>query len=113
MKSFDEWFVEFGMERNNFSSTDEKHWFKHNVKAGYKAGAQSRQSEIDELKKSLDAKSKQFLEGVSHYEYQKEIADELKKRISEALKELEYINFYKTQNSNNAIKILKGENHES
>lgn len=35
--------------------------------------------------------------------------DELKKRIDMALKELEYIHFYKTQNSNNAIKILKGE----
>ena len=35
--------------------------------------------------------------------------DELQKRINEALKELEYIHFYKTQNSNNAIKILKGE----
>ena len=35
--------------------------------------------------------------------------DELKKRIEDALKELEYIYFYKTQNSDNAIKILKGE----
>ena len=35
--------------------------------------------------------------------------DELQKRIDEALKELEYIHFYKTQNSNNAIKILKGD----
>lgn len=49
MKSFDEWFVEFGMERNNFSSADEKHWFKHNVKAGWKAGAQSRQSESNPM----------------------------------------------------------------
>ena len=35
--------------------------------------------------------------------------DELQKRIDDALKELEYIHFYKTQNSDNAIKILKGE----
>ena len=35
--------------------------------------------------------------------------DDLKKRIDDALKELEYIHFYKTQNSNNAIKILKGD----
>ena len=35
--------------------------------------------------------------------------DELQKRIDDALKELEYIHFYKTQNSNNAIKILKGD----
>ena len=39
--------------------------------------------------------------------------DELQKRIDEALKELEYIHFYKTQNSNNAIKILKGNKDEN
>ena len=38
--------------------------------------------------------------------------DELQKRIDDALKELEYIHFYKTQNSNNAIKILKGNTSE-
>ena len=47
----------------------------------FEAGQQSKQSEIDELKK----------------------------RINLAIKELEYIHFYKTQNSDNAIKILKGE----
>ena len=47
----------------------------------YEAGQQSKQAEIDELQK----------------------------RIDEAVKELEYIHFYKTQNSNNAIKILKGD----
>ena len=38
--------------------------------------------------------------------------DELQKRIDDALKELEYIHFYKTQNSNNAIKILKGNTND-
>ena len=47
----------------------------------YEAGQQSKQAEVDELQK----------------------------RIDEALKELEYIHFYKTQNSKNAIKILKGD----
>ena len=51
----------------------------------YEAGQQSKQAEVDELQK----------------------------RIDEALKELEYIHFYKTQNSNNAINILKGDSHES
>ena len=51
----------------------------------YEAGQQSKQAEIDELQK----------------------------RIDEAVKELEYIHFYKTQNSNNAINILKGDSHES
>ena len=54
-------------------------------KAAFEAGQQSKQAEVDELQK----------------------------RIDEALKELEYIHFYKTQNSNNAIKILKGDSHES
>ena len=47
----------------------------------FEAGQQSKQSEIDNLQKRIDM----------------------------ALKELEYIHFYKTQNSDNAIKILKGE----
>ena len=51
----------------------------------YEAGQQSKQAEVDELQK----------------------------RIGDALKELECIYFYKTQNSNNAIKILKGDSHES
>ena len=55
------------------------------ARQAYKAGQQSKQAEVDELQK----------------------------RIDEALKELEYIHFYKTQNSNNAIKILKGDSHES
>ena len=33
--------------------------------------------------------------------------DRLQKRIDDTLKELEYIHFYRTQNSDNAIKILK------
>lgn len=54
---------------------------ENSLEASWEAGQQSKQSEIDELQK----------------------------RIDDALKELECIHFYKTQNSNNAIKILKGE----
>ena len=50
----------------------------------YEAGQQSKQAEVDELQK----------------------------RIDDALKELECIHFYKTQNSNNAIKILKGNTND-
>ena len=53
---------------------------ENSLEAAWEAGQQSKQAEVDELQK----------------------------RIEEALKELEYIHFYKTQNSNNAIKILKG-----
>ena len=49
--------------------------------ASYEAGQQSKQAEIDELQERIDG----------------------------ALKELEDIYFYKTHNSNTAIKILKGE----
>ena len=38
--------------------------------------------------------------------------DELQKRVGDALKELECIYFYKTQNSNNTIKILKGNTND-
>lgn len=58
MNGFDEWFIKFGMERNHFSSDDEKHWFKHNVKAGYKEGRQSRQKEIDALKEKINCYEK-------------------------------------------------------
>ena len=54
---------------------------ENSLEAAWEAGQQSKQAEVDELQK----------------------------RINEALKELEYIHFYKTQNSNNAIKILKGD----
>ena len=54
---------------------------ENSLEASWEAGQQSKQAEIDELQK----------------------------RINDALKELEFIHFYKTQNSDNAIKILKGE----
>ena len=54
---------------------------ENSLEAAWEAGQQSKQAEVDELQK----------------------------RIDDALKELEYIHFYKTQNSNNAIKILKGD----
>ena len=64
---------------------DFKEWSKYNLgytgEEAYEAGQQSKQAEIDALQKRIDG----------------------------ALKELEDIYFYKTQNSNTAIKILKGE----
>lgn len=76
----------------------------------YEAGQKSKQAEVDELQMKLSEDSR-ILHNVIDIERKK--CEELQKRIDEALKELEYIHFYKTQNSNNAIKILKGDSHES
>lgn len=77
---------------------------------GFYLGQQSKQAEVDELQLKLSEDSR-VLHNVIDIERKK--CEELQKRIDEALKELEYIHFYKTQNSNNAIKILKGDSHES
>ena len=71
--SFDEWRNAQRTQPDGYTERD-----------AFKAGAQSRQSEVDELKK----------------------------RIEGALFELEQLHLLKTTNSNNAIKILKGETHE-
>ena len=75
----------------------------------FEAGQQSKQDEIDELKMGNHNLSVMVAEAESYSEYWKYERDKLQKRIDMALKELEYIHFYKTQNSDNAIKILKGE----
>ena len=68
-----------------FDEYESKHNCSPEKRECFEAGQQSKQAEVDELQK----------------------------RIDEALKELEYIHFYKTQNSNNAIKILKGNKDEN
>ena len=75
MSSFDEFLAKRGYIRG----------YNHDYQIAYDFGSQSRQAEIDELKK----------------------------RIEGALFELEQLHLLKTTNSNNAIKILKGETHES
>ena len=67
------------------------------------------QNRIDELKMANHNLSVMTAEAESYSDYWKYELDKLQKRIEDALKELEYIHFYKTQNSDNAIKILKGE----
>ena len=62
--------------------------------------------EYYQLKAKAEMADRMFKNGAQSKQYE---IDELKKRINLALKELEYIHFYKTQNSDNAIKILKGE----
>jgi site-specific recombinase XerD len=50
MKSFDEWFEKQNINLNCFDSDDEENWFISNVKSAFKAGQQSKQDEVDELK---------------------------------------------------------------
>ena len=127
MSEFDIFFDEY---ENKHNCSPEKY-------ECFEAGQQSKQDEIDELKMAnhnlsvmtaeaesysdywkceLDKLQKRVneLELINfdselHFDAAKEHIDSLQKRIEDALKELEYIHFYKTQNSDNAIKILKGE----
>ena len=110
MSEFDIFFDEY---ENKHNCSPEKY-------ECFEAGQQSKQDEIDELQKNFNNALKtidiqqQFLDDADGAN--KIITSqlyELQKRIDEALKELEYIHFYKTQNSNNAINILKGCSHES
>ena len=65
--------------------------------------------ELDKLQKRVNELELINFDSELHFDAAKEHIDSLQKRIEDALKELEYIHFYKTQNSDNAIKILKGE----
>ena len=96
-KSFDEW----------LDTTKLRGYMDENsLEAAYEAGQQSKQAEVDGLQMKLSEDSR-VLHNVIDIERKK--CEELQKRIDDALKELEYIHLYKTQNSNNAIKILKGD----
>ena len=106
--SFDEW-----INGNGFNFRPEQYDL---YKFLYESGQQSKQAEIDELQKNFNNALKtigiqqQFLDDTDGtIKIITNQVDELQNRIDDALKELEYIHFYKTQNSDNAIKILKGE----
>ena len=99
MSEFDIFFDEY---ENKHNCSPEKY-------ECFEAGQKSKQDEIDELKMANHNLSTMSAEAESYSEYWKYERDKLQKRIEDALKELEYIHFYKTQNSDNAIKILKGE----
>ena len=82
---------------------------KNLAKVMYLDGQKSKQSEIEDLQKRVKELELINFDSELHFDAAKEHIDDLQKRIEDALKELEYIHFYKTQNSDNAIKILKGE----
>ena len=111
MRDFEKWKSEYGLESEpNYSKETE-----YDCRAAYRAGQQYKQAEVDELKREMLNKANDaYADGQkSMRKMIKSNEDELQKRIDDASKELEYIHFYKTQNSNNAIKILKGDSHES
>ena len=87
---------------------------------GFYLGEQSKQAEVDELRKRIDDfKLRAHHIGVQRidigafYDYEKNRANRLQERINEALIELEALSLLKTVNSNNAIKILKGNKDET
>lgn len=50
-----------------------------------------------------------YPEAEDAWNHQQQKIDELQRRIDDALKELELLDYFRTGNSDNAIKILKGE----
>lgn len=98
-QSFDEWFMKVSQDKLFWESPSKS------AKMGYEAGAASRQAEIDNLEGEIK-ETQAFLNNQNHIKQTR--IDELQKRIDDALKELEFIHSNKTQNSNNAINILKG-----
>lgn len=100
------------------------------LQKAFDQGVQSQQQKIDEYamvaealdesyvreckkNKELQNKIKELelinFDSELHFEAAKEKIYELQKRIDDALKELELLNYFRTGNSDNAIKILKGE----
>ena len=83
--SFNKWKDEYGLEfEPNYSKETEL-----DCKAAFKAGQQSRQDEIDELKMANHNLSVMVVEAESYSEHWKYERDKLQKRV----KELELINF--------------------
>ena len=73
----------------------------------YEAGQQSKQSEIDELRRGNHNLSVMVAEAESYSEYWKYERDELKKRIESAMELLEYNEY--VDSALQALEILKGE----
>ena len=69
---------------------------------------QSQQAKIDAITKQRYSFIKAHHIAMNDVCEHKAKIDELQARIDEALKELELLNYYRTGNSDNAIKILKG-----
>lgn len=112
MKSFDEWFKLHQKEvfKNGQGCFDGG--YKLGAKIAYKAGAASRQAEIDELQKKYDAMYRAFTvaddarkEWHRCYVGARQREDELQKRIDKAIIELSKVS---NMHVINARDILKG-----
>lgn len=69
-------------------------------------------NEIDELRKQLESNDRVFKKLQDQMVSHACESDDLQKRIDLALNELENIHFFRTENSDNAINILKGTTNE-
>ena len=72
------------------------------LQKAFDQGVQSQQQKIDEYAMVAEALDESYVRECKKNK-------ELQKRIDDALKELELLNYFRTGNSDNAIKILKGE----
>ena len=104
MKSFDEWYFEqryLGIEPID------------HARAAFKAGQQSKQAEIDELKREMLNKTNEaYADGQkSMRKMIKSNEDELQKRVDDAIALLEYNEY--VDSPLQALEVLKGDSHES
>ena len=109
-KDFTQWKDDYGLEfEPNYTKETEL-----DCMAAFKAGQQSKQAEINELKREmLNKKNEAYADGQkSMRKMIKSNEDELQKRIDEALSEIES-GITGKHHVKNIIKILKGDSHES
>ena len=103
--SFNKWKDEYGLEfEPNYSKETEL-----DCKAAFKAGQQSKQDEVDELKMTNHNLSVMAAEAESYSEYWKYERDKLQKRIDTVLDYSEPIDEISHKAYRELYKILKGD----
>lgn len=106
MKSFDEWFGEASQNKLFWESPSKA------SKMGFEAGQQSKQDEVDELKREMLNKTNEaYADGQkSMRKIIKSNKDELKKRIDEAIYDLQHIESAMWEEQvEHVLMILKGD----
>ena len=109
-KDFMQWKDEYGLEfEPNYSKETEL-----DCKAAFKAGQQSKQDEVDELKMANHNLSVMVAEAESYSEYWKYERDKLQKRINEVIYDLQHIESVMWEEQvEHVLMVLKGDSHES